>query len=74
MCHVLHAVVNTLVASNNRNMRSLMAVSVKGLLPVMEIHWTLQRCSHKVLMGSSGVQSMAILAWLLSRLAWVIGP
>jgi len=74
MHHVLQAVMNTLVASNSSNVRSLMAALVKGLLLAMEIHWTLQRHSHNVLMGSSGVHNIAMLAQLASSLAHVMGP
>jgi len=57
-----------------RKVRSMSVASVRGLPPAVATHCTLWRHSQRVLMGSEGVQSMLMLAQLVSSSVRVMVP
>jgi len=72
--HVSQAVVNTPIISNMIRVKSLMALSVSGSPPAMEMRCTSRRCSQSVSMGLSGVHMVAMLARFDSSSMHVMGP
>ncbi len=72
--HKSQASGKTPVDSSSRMVRSTRATSAMGSLPMVAMHHSLQSCSHRDLMGSLGVHSVAMLARLLSKSNRVMRP